>query len=59
MGLSIIHMSRAKKDMNRGDLPYVEDAFMAATKRSASAGCACHTVLGKRYASTSTLTSAC
>lgn len=36
------------KEMTESDLQYVEDAFIAATKRSASAGCEYQTVLGKQ-----------
>jgi 2,4-dienoyl-CoA reductase-like NADH-dependent reductase (Old Yellow Enzyme family) len=32
------------KEMTEGDLQYVEDAFIASTKRSALAGCEYHTV---------------
>jgi hypothetical protein len=35
------------KVMTEGDLQYVEDAFIAATKLSASAGREYHNVLGK------------
>ena len=36
------------KEMTETDLQYVEDAFIAATKRSASAGCKCHIPMGKQ-----------
>jgi hypothetical protein len=34
--------------MTESDLQYVEDAFIAATKRSASAGCEYHIAMGKQ-----------